>query len=105
MGVQRAFRRAKVENTIVVANDGLIALEKLRGDVRKPYLVLLDLNMPRMNGIEFLAEARKDDLLRDSLIFVLTTSKDETTSARPMATISRAISSTSRTAASSTPPK
>lgn len=77
MGVQRAFRRAKFENSIVVANDGLAALEKLRNDVHKPYLVLLDLNMPRMNGIEFLAEARKDDLLRDSLVFVLTTSKDE----------------------------
>lgn len=79
MGVRRAFKRAKIENNIVVANDGITALEKLRNgqDVKKPYLILLDINMPRMNGFEFLEAARKDSLLRDSVVFMLTTSRAE----------------------------
>ena len=76
MGVKRAFSQSKLDNPIIVASDGREALEKLRDgkSVNKPYLVLLDLNMPRMNGIEFLQEARKDPALRSAIIFVLTTS-------------------------------
>lgn len=78
MGVKRAFKKAKILNPIVVAKDGVDALEQLRaGKVTKPYLVLLDLNMPRMGGLEFLDEVRKDSKLKDSIIFVLTTSKAE----------------------------
>jgi CheY-like chemotaxis protein len=76
MGVQRAFRQSSFENSLVVAGNGCEALELLRDDgkVPRPYLVLLDLNMPRMNGIEFLQEIRRDHDLRKSVVFVLTTS-------------------------------
>ena len=76
MGVQRAFSKSKINNPIVVARDGLEALEILKSKkITKPYLILLDLNMPRMNGIEFLDAIRKDPDHRDSIVFVLTTSK------------------------------
>lgn len=76
MGIKRAFAQAKLHNPIVVASDGRDALDKMRDgkSIAKPYLVLLDLNMPRMNGIEFLHEMRRDRSLRDTIVFVLTTS-------------------------------
>ena len=79
MGLQRAFRDAKIANPICFAHDGIEALEMLRGTngrarLARPYLVLLDLNMPRMDGIEFLKELRKDDDLKKSIVFVMTTS-------------------------------
>lgn len=80
--IGRAFHRAKIANPIVHVTDGLEALEALRGaseesSLKRPYIVLLDLNMPRMNGIEFLEEVRKDAALQDSVVFVLTTSDDD----------------------------
>jgi len=78
MGVKREFKRSDVTNLLTVANNGMEALEKLRdGSVPSPRMVLLDLNMPRMNGIEFLKQARQDPKLKDTVIFVLTTSKAE----------------------------
>lgn len=78
MAVKRAFDKAKIANPVIVAHDGIEALEKLRsGDVSRPFLILLDLNMPRMNGLEFLDEIRNDDDLKASVVFVLTTSKAE----------------------------
>ena len=79
MNVKRAFVKNHIMNPIVVAGDGLEALEKLRnGEVPKGrQLVLLDLNMPRMNGIEFLREIRKDPELCATSVVVLTTSNDE----------------------------
>lgn len=76
MGIQRAFAQAKLKNRIVVASDGQDALEKMRDgkSISKPYMVLLDLNMPRMNGIEFLQEIRRDQALKNTVVFVLTTS-------------------------------
>ena len=78
MGVQRAFKKLKLNNAIVIAPDGQEALKKLRDgkSVPHPYLMLLDLNMPRMNGLEFLAKIRQDPELHNSIIFVLTTSND-----------------------------
>lgn len=79
--IQRAFRGRSLETRITIACDGEEALELLRatasdhGDSH-PYLVLLDLNMPRMSGLEFLAELRRDSNLRRSLVFVLSTSDD-----------------------------
>ncbi|PCK07736.1 MAG: two-component system response regulator [Alteromonadaceae bacterium] len=79
MGIERAFKKFKVTNPIVRARDGLEALEMLRTNVvSRPYIILLDLNMPRMNGLEMLAELRNDAKLTDSIVFVLTTSKDDT---------------------------
>lgn len=77
--VLRAFRSMKIANDIIEAHDGLEALSILRGTdpsrkISRPFLVLLDLSMPRMDGLEFLAELRQDNLLESSIVFVLTTS-------------------------------
>ena len=77
--VERAFRRSKIGNPVVVARDGLQALDCLRGtngadQLSRPYLILLDLNMPRMDGFEFLSELRADPAIADSIVFVLSTS-------------------------------
>ena len=79
MNVRRAFEKAKIENPLFHAEDGLAALEMLRdGTVPKHRrLVLLDLNMPRMNGIEFLRELREDPELHGTAVVVLTTSDEE----------------------------
>ena len=76
MTVQRAFKHNNILNPLHVAQDGVEALEKLRsGELpSERRLVLLDLNMPRMNGIEFLRELRKDPDLAPTPVVVLTTS-------------------------------
>jgi CheY-like chemotaxis protein len=77
--VTRCMRIHSLDCPIVIAEDGRVALSILRGThprkkISRPYLVLLDLNMPRMNGIEFLRELRSDVHLRGSVVFVLSTS-------------------------------
>jgi CheY-like chemotaxis protein len=79
MTVKRAFIKGNIANQLFVATDGLQALAMLRTDgipaTRR--LVLLDLNMPRMNGIELLREIRADPALRALTVVVLTTSNED----------------------------
>jgi CheY-like chemotaxis protein len=80
--VQRAFQKARIANPIIRAVDGMDALDMLRGANGKakppsPFMLLVDLNMPRMNGIQLVKTLRDDDDLRKSIVFMLTTSKRE----------------------------
>ncbi|HUQ47711.1 MAG TPA: response regulator [Gemmatimonadaceae bacterium] len=79
MNVRRAFERNNVSNPLFVAGNGLEGLEVLRGDEmpKERRLVLLDLNMPKMNGIEFLVALRADQELAATPVVVLTTSNDD----------------------------
>ena len=79
MNVRRAFKKNNICNPLWVAGNGLEGLEMLRGSEipRERRLILLDLNMPKMNGIEFLRELRADPELRLIPVVVLTTSDDE----------------------------
>lgn len=79
MNVRRAFERNNVSNPLFVAGNGLDALEMLRdGTVpTERRLILLDLNMPKMNGIEFLTALRADPELASAPVVVLTTSNAE----------------------------
>jgi CheY-like chemotaxis protein len=76
MTVKRAFARANISNPIFVATNGLEALEMLRKDAMpaRRRLILLDINMPKMNGIEFLRELRADPALQSETVVALTTS-------------------------------
>ncbi|MGJ5180145.1 response regulator [Bradyrhizobium oligotrophicum] len=81
--VQRAFKSARIINPLQRACDGADALDILRGTngrtrLKSPYLLLVDINMPRMNGIELVRELRLDSNLNRSVVFILTTSsRDE----------------------------
>lgn len=78
MAIRRALKQTNATNSIYVAKDGIEALEKLRsGEIPSPYIVLMDLNMPRMNGIDCMKEIRADKSIRQTVIFALSTSKDE----------------------------
>jgi CheY-like chemotaxis protein len=75
-GVERGLRKLKLLNPIRRARDGQEALDMMRGaSGRDPWIVLLDLNMPRMTGLEFLEHMRQDPVLTTTVVFVLTTSK------------------------------
>jgi CheY-like chemotaxis protein len=74
--IQEAFEHNKVRNTLHVVGDGVEAMEFLRAGHR-PDLILLDLNLPRKDGREVLAEVKGDGSLRSIPIVVLTTSKAE----------------------------
>jgi CheY-like chemotaxis protein len=78
MNVKRAFKQNKLTNAIHEARNGLEALAILRkGTLPSRHLVLLDLNMPKMNGIEFLRELRSDPQLKATSVVVLTTSNED----------------------------
>lgn len=83
MNVKRAFKKVNISNPLHHAENGLQALNMLRGTEGEakltptPKIILLDINMPRMNGIEFLHELRKDPDLHPLSVVVLTTSNEE----------------------------
>lgn len=83
MNVQRAFKKNNITNPLHIAFNGVEALNMLRGTNGKPKLnpmpriILLDINMPKMNGLEFLRELRNDPELRSISVFVMTTSNDD----------------------------
>jgi len=78
MTVKRALRDVHVTNHLVHTGNGEEALDYLKNESnRKPYVILLDLNMPKMNGIEFLKTIKSDEVLKKIPVVVLTTSKDE----------------------------
>lgn len=79
MNVQRAFERNHLTNGLFVAGNGLEALDMLRGNAipKQRRLILLDLNMPKMNGIEFLEALRADPEISSIPVVVLTTSNDD----------------------------
>jgi CheY-like chemotaxis protein len=72
----RAMNKLKIGNPVTHAKDGVEGLALLQ-TLRRPNLVILDINMPRMNGLELLRKIRDDSKLHDTIVFVLTTSNDE----------------------------
>lgn len=83
MNVQRAFKRSNIVNPLHVAHNGVEALDMLRGTNGQrmldptPRIILLDINMPKMNGLEFLKELRQDKELHNISVFIMTTSNDD----------------------------
>jgi CheY-like chemotaxis protein len=78
MTVKRALKDIKVSNPLVRTTNGEEALAHLRDEKNeKPCVILLDLNMPKMNGIEFLKVTKNDETLKKIPAIVLTTSKDD----------------------------
>jgi len=78
MSIKREFKRRKITNPIIRAKDGIQAFELLgSGKISRPFVILLDLQMPRMNGLEFLAKLRIDSDYQNTVVFVLTTSEDQ----------------------------
>ena len=81
MTVQRALKRNRVSNPLYVARTAVEALGRLRGEGfdkidPPPALILLDLNLPKMSGIEFLKELRADPALQSLSVIVLTSSNE-----------------------------
>ena len=84
MNVKRAFKKYKISNPLYIAGNGIEALDMLRPQNDEPpivpenrRLILLDLNMPKMNGLEFLHELRADKDLKRTPVIVLTTSDED----------------------------
>ena len=79
---REAFREGRIANTLHIVEDGEQAMQFLRGegeyaDKPRPDLVLLDLNLPRKDGREVLAEIKQDPILKTIPVIVLTTSNSE----------------------------
>lgn len=77
MMFSRCLDRSGGKHKLNVARDGHEALEKLRRDKDRPQLLVLDLNMPRVSGLELLRHIRNDQSLQNLPVFVMTTSDRE----------------------------
>lgn len=83
MNVQRELRKQNITVPLVYAKNGREALNLLRGEngetkIARPSLVMLDLNMPRLNGLELLKILRSDPEFNDLNVFIMTTSDLDT---------------------------
>lgn len=76
MNVQRAFKKNNIENPLFIAGNGVDALTLLHSNkiTPLPKIIILDINMPKMNGIEFLKEIRNDPELKSLSVYIMTTS-------------------------------
>lgn len=82
MHVERTFKKLNIIHKLYVAKNGQEALSLLKGEgVEKVYplpsLIMLDINMPKMDGFEFLSILRSDEELKDIKVFIMTTSNQE----------------------------
>ena len=78
MNVKRAFSKNNIKNELFVAGNGVEALDMLRNSIIPlPRIIILDINMPKMNGIEFLKIVREDENLKNISVFVMTTSNED----------------------------
>lgn len=83
MVMQRALKKTNMNYKLYHAKNGLMALDMLRGTngyekiTPRPSIILLDLNMPQMNGHEFLKELRSDEELKPISVYVMSTSNDD----------------------------
>ena len=78
MTVKRALKDLNITNTLIIKSNGEEALAYLRdGTNEKPCIIILDLNMPKMNGVELLRVLKQDEHLRRIPVVILTTSKGE----------------------------
>lgn len=78
MSIQRAFKEINITNPLVVTTNGEDVLEYLKNpDNPVPCIILLDIKMPKMNGIEVLAVLKNDPATRKIPVVMLTTSDDE----------------------------
>ncbi|MBU2938166.1 response regulator [Lacinutrix sp. C3R15] len=77
MKLNRTISTLKLDHTIIEANNGEDALQLLEQKDNLPDIILLDLNMPKINGIEFLSILKKDDVLKYIPTIILTTSNNQ----------------------------
>ncbi|HEX9151801.1 MAG TPA: response regulator [Flavobacterium sp.] len=78
MNVKRAFSKNNIKNPLFVAGNGVEALEMLDDKIIPlPKIIILDINMPKMNGIEFLKVLRENEKLKNISVFVMTTSNED----------------------------
>ena len=78
MTIKRSFLKQRIGNKILRAEDGESALHMISsGDIKKPFVILLDLNLPKLSGHEFLDALRQDKDHKETVVFVLTTSADD----------------------------
>lgn len=78
MTVKRALKEIHITNPLFIVKNGEEAIQFLKNPTNEqPGIILLDLNMPKMNGIEFLKIAKQDNLLKSIPVVVLTTSREE----------------------------